>query len=153
MWFWPGLNRDNAAVSPEPPKGIDVHYYLTALFPSFLPSFLPSFPRPLPLLGECPFRAPVIGVALTGAWRLAAAWLLGDCFPPMVSTVRIHPPTHHLDTIGRRYSDEAKRSYYCNNLTFSNLDLPEFCSPGVFCKLVITDRKTDFWSPVWLVVF
>ena len=152
MWFWPGLNRDNAAVSPEPPKGIDVHYYLTALFPSFLPSFPPSLAPSLFWVSVHSAHR-FVGVALTGAWRLAAAWLLGDCFPPMVSTVRIHPPTHHLDTIGRRYSDEAKRSYYCNNLTFSNLDLPEFCSPGVFCKLVITDRKTDFWSPVWLVVF
>ena len=148
MWFWPGLNRDNAAVSPEPRNGIDVHYYLSALFPSFPPSLATSLFW-LSVHSVHQF----VGVALTGAWRLAAAWFLGDCFPPMVSTVRIHPPTHHLDTIGRRYSYEAKRSYYCNDLTFSNLDLPEFCSPGVFYKLVITDRKTGFWSPVWLVVF
>ena len=152
MWFWPGLNRDNAAVSPEPPKGIDVHYYLTALFPSFLPSLLPS---PPPSFGWV--SIPRTGL-LVLRWQVPGGWLRLDCWE-IASLLwcqlfaSTHPPTHHLDTIGHCYLDEAKRSYYCNNLTFSNLDLPEFCSPGVFYKLVITDRKTGFWSPVWLVVF
>ena len=129
---------------------------ITTLLLCFLPSFLPSFPRPLPLLGECPFRAPVCWCCVDRCLEVGCGLIAGRLLPSYgvnCSHPPTHPPTHHLDTIGHCYLDEAKRSYYCNNLTFSNLDLPEFCSPGVFCKLVITDRKTDFWSPVWLVVF